>query len=110
MRPFIDGVTLVIWAWATWWIPLLVIFGVWEHGVHRVPLTYTPLLWSMVFPLGMYSLATARLSLAADFSALHTGARGMMWIALAVWIATALALIVATWRSLRGRVGATSAS
>jgi tellurite resistance protein TehA-like permease len=102
MRPFIDGVTLVIWAWATWWIPLLVIFGVWKHGVHRVPLTYTPLLWSMVFPLGMYSLATARLSLAADFPPLHIGARGMMWIALAVWIVTALALIVATWRSVSG--------
>jgi tellurite resistance protein TehA-like permease len=99
MRPFIDGVTLVIWAWATWWIPLLVIFGVWTHGVHRVPLRYTPLLWSMVFPLGMYSVATARLSLAADFAPLRTGARGMMWIALSVWIATALALVVATWRS-----------
>ncbi|MBV8747350.1 MAG: tellurite resistance/C4-dicarboxylate transporter family protein [Xanthobacteraceae bacterium] len=111
MRSFIDGVTLVIWAWATWWIPLLVIFGIWKHGVHRVPLGYTPLLWSMVFPLGMYSLATARLSLAADFSALHTGARGMMWIALAVWIATALALIVATWRSVlagSSRAAATS--
>jgi hypothetical protein len=47
----------------------------------------------------MYSLATARLSLAADFAPLRTGARGMMWIALAVWIATALALVVATWRS-----------
>jgi tellurite resistance protein TehA-like permease len=101
MRPFIDGVTLMIWAWATWWIPLLVIFGVWKHGVHRVPLTYTPLLWSMVFPLGMYSLATARLSLAADFPPLRTGARGMMWLALAVWIVTALALVVATWRSLQ---------
>jgi hypothetical protein len=21
MRPFIEGVTLVLWAWATWWIP-----------------------------------------------------------------------------------------
>jgi tellurite resistance protein TehA-like permease len=21
MRPFIDGVTLIVWAWATWWIP-----------------------------------------------------------------------------------------
>jgi tellurite resistance protein TehA-like permease len=101
MRPFIDAVTLMVWAWATWWIPLLVIFGIWKHGVHRVPLTYTPLLWSMVFPLGMYSLATARLSLAADFPPLHTGARGMMWLALAVWVATALALMVATWRSLR---------
>src|SRR5262249_36896953 len=27
MRPFIDGVTLIMWAWATWWIPLLLLFG-----------------------------------------------------------------------------------
>jgi hypothetical protein len=50
MRPFIDAVTLMVWAWATWWIPLLVMFGAWKRGVHRVPLTYTPLLWCMVFP------------------------------------------------------------
>src|SRR5262249_45786412 len=29
MRPFIDGVTLIMWAWATWWIPLLLLLGVW---------------------------------------------------------------------------------
>src|SRR6516165_2941256 len=40
MRPFIDGVTLIMWAWATWWIPLLLLFGIWKHGVCRVPLTY----------------------------------------------------------------------
>ncbi len=54
MTPFIDGVTLTIWGWATLWIPVLVIFGIWKHGVRGVPLTYTPLLWSIVFPLGMY--------------------------------------------------------
>jgi tellurite resistance protein TehA-like permease len=27
-RPFIDGVTLIIWAWATWWIPLLVLLAI----------------------------------------------------------------------------------
>ncbi|HWV97529.1 MAG TPA: tellurite resistance/C4-dicarboxylate transporter family protein, partial [Xanthobacteraceae bacterium] len=43
MRPFVDGATLVMWAWATWWIPLLVAFGIWTHGVHRLPLAYTPL-------------------------------------------------------------------
>jgi len=42
MRPFIDGVTLIMWAWATWWIPLL-LFGVWKHGVCRVSLAYTPM-------------------------------------------------------------------
>ena len=56
MRPFIDGVTLIMWAWATWWISLLLLFGIWKHGVCRVPLTYTPMFWSLVFPLGMYAL------------------------------------------------------
>jgi len=42
MRPFMDGVTLIMWAWATWWIPLL-LFGVWKRGVCRVPLAYTPM-------------------------------------------------------------------
>lgn len=27
-RPFIEGVTMLIWAWGTWWIPMLVLFGV----------------------------------------------------------------------------------
>jgi tellurite resistance protein TehA-like permease len=101
MRPFIDGVTLLLWAWATWWIPLLVLFGIWKHGVCRVPLAYTPALWSLVFPLGMYALASLRLSLAADFPPLRLLSRGMVWVALAAWIATAAGLALASWRSLR---------
>lgn len=45
--------SLLLWAWATWWIPLLVIFGVWRHLVHCQPLRYHPMYWSLVFPLGM---------------------------------------------------------
>ena len=101
MRPFIDGMTLIVWAWATWWIPLLVVLGIWKHGIRRVLLTYTPMLWSLVFPLGMYALTTARLSLAADFAPLRQIADAMMWIALVVWTATAAGLAVASWRSLR---------
>ncbi|MGZ5906856.1 MAG: tellurite resistance/C4-dicarboxylate transporter family protein [Reyranella sp.] len=101
MRPFIDGVTLSMWAWATWWIPLLLFLGVWKHGVRRVPLTYTPLLWSLVFPLGMYALASLRLSLAADFPPLSDISRVMVWVALAAWAATAAGLVVASWRSFR---------
>jgi tellurite resistance protein TehA-like permease len=101
MKPFIDGVTLIMWVWATWWIPLLVLLGIWKHGVNRVPLSYTPMFWSMVFPLGMYALASLRLSLAADFAPLRTVSLAMVWIALAVWAATASGLIVSSWRSLR---------
>lgn len=101
MRPFIDGMTLIIWAWATWWIPLLLLFGIWKHGVCRVPVTYTPMLWSLVFPLGMYALASLRLSLAADFPPLSAVSHTMVWIALAAWTATFAGLVTASWRSLR---------
>jgi tellurite resistance protein TehA-like permease len=101
VRPFIEGVTLVMWAWATWWIPLLVLFGIWKHGVRRVPLTYTPALWTILFPLGMYSVASLRLSLAADFPPLRTVSLGMLWISVAAWIATVIGLAVSSWRSFR---------
>jgi tellurite resistance protein TehA-like permease len=102
MRPFIDGVTLIMWAWATWWIPLLLLFGVWKHGVRRVPLTYTPMLWSLVFPLGMYALASLRLSLAADFPPLKAISHAMVWIAFVTWAATFAALVIACRQSFRG--------
>jgi len=101
MRPFIDGVTLIMWAWATWWIPLLLLFGIWKHGICRVPLTYTPMFWSLVFPLGMYALASLRLSLAADFPPLRSISHAMVWVALAAWAATGFAFASASWRSVR---------
>jgi tellurite resistance protein TehA-like permease len=93
MRPFIDGVTLIVWAWGTWWIPLLVSFGVWKHVVCRVPLAYGPALWSLVFPLGMYSVATFRFSLATQFPVLQTVGRGFVWVAAAAWLASMGAMI-----------------
>ncbi|HET9820231.1 MAG TPA: tellurite resistance/C4-dicarboxylate transporter family protein, partial [Burkholderiaceae bacterium] len=84
-RPFVEGVTMMIWAWGTWWIPMLVIFGLWKHGANRLPVRYEPTMWSMVFPLGMYTVASARLGLAADFAPLRWIAQGMIWVALAAW-------------------------
>ena len=61
LLPFIKGATLLFWATATWWIPMLLILGVWRHIVKRFPLRYDPLYFGAVFPLGMYSVATARM-------------------------------------------------
>ena len=91
-----------------WWIPLLILFGIWKHGVCRVPITYTPMLWSLVFPLGMYALASLRLSLASDFPPLRTISLTMVWVALAVWAATSAGLVVTMWKSWR-RFSAASA-
>lgn len=101
MRPFIDGITLIMWAWATWWIPLLLLFGIWKHGVYRIPLAYTPMFWSLVFPLGMYALASLRLSLAAEFTPLRAISEAMVWIALAAWAATLFGFASASWRGFR---------
>jgi tellurite resistance protein TehA-like permease len=84
-RPFIDGATMMLWAWATWWLPMLVIFGLWKHGANRLPVRYEPTMWSLVFPLGMYAVASARLGLAAEFPPLHWIAQIMIWVALAAW-------------------------
>jgi tellurite resistance protein TehA-like permease len=84
-RPFIDGVTMLLWAWATWWIPMLVIFGIWKHAANRLPMSYEPSMWSLVFPLGMYAVASARFGLTADFEPLQWIASAMIWVALAAW-------------------------
>jgi tellurite resistance protein TehA-like permease len=102
MRPFVNGTTLILWAWATWWIPLLVIFGVWRHVARRYPLTYAPMYWSLVFPLGMYAVATYRLSLASDFEPIEIFSQVMVWVALVAWIATMAGLV----GSLRAKVRA----
>lgn len=104
-RPFIDGVTLIMWAWATWWIPMLLLFGAWKHIVNRAPLAYEPVLWSIVFPLGMYAVASARLGLAAEFPPLRWISMGMIWLALAAWVAVLVGWAL-RWKSPPTRMGA----
>jgi tellurite resistance protein TehA-like permease len=61
MLPFITGLTVMFWATATWWIPMLLVLGVWRHYVRRFPITYDPLYWGLVFPMGMYAVCTFQL-------------------------------------------------
>jgi len=95
LRPFLMGATLLFWAFATWWIPLLLIMGVWRHGVQRVPLRYDPQFWALVFPIGMYSAATTRLIQALDLSFGVWIAVAAYWGALVAWLITAVAMVAA---------------
>jgi tellurite resistance protein TehA-like permease len=85
LLPFIKGLTLLFWATATWWIPMLVILGVWRHVYRRFPLRYDPLYWGAVFPLGMYTVCTFRVAGMVDEPALLIIPRVFLYIALGAW-------------------------
>jgi tellurite resistance protein TehA-like permease len=90
---FVEGFSYALWAFGTWWIPLLIVLGLWRHAWHHWPLTYEPTLWSVVFPLGMYSVATLSFGKAAHLAFMEPLARFMLWVAVVAWVAVAAAFL-----------------
>jgi len=88
LQPFIGGFTLFFWATGTWWIPLLVIVGFWRHVIERVPIAYDAQYWSLVFPLGMYTVATFVFANATGISFLLIIPHIFVYIAMLAWAIT----------------------
>jgi tellurite resistance protein TehA-like permease len=95
LLPFVKGMTLLFWSTATWWIPMLLVLGVWRHVYRRVPLTYDPLYWGAVFPIGMYTVCTWRLSAALGLPSLAAIPRVTIYAAIAAWSLTFVGLVLA---------------
>jgi tellurite resistance protein TehA-like permease len=91
----VAGSSVMLWAFGTWLVPLLLILGVWRHVRHRVPLAYEPEMWSMVFPIGMYGVASRELGAALHVPWLVTLGQDEAWLALAAWAAVLLAMMLA---------------
>jgi tellurite resistance protein TehA-like permease len=106
--PFLRGFTLLFWATATWWIPMLLILGVWRHVVRRHPIHYDTLYWGAVFPLGMYSVCTFRLSQWTGTPFLPAIARTFLFIAFAAWAAAFIGMarqLVSSMRRIAPEAG-----
>jgi tellurite resistance protein TehA-like permease len=101
----VSGLTYLLWAFGVWWVPLLVIFGLWRHVVHRVPMRYEAAMWSIVFPLGMYSVASAHFGLAAHLPLLVTIGELGAGIAGAAWLLAMAAMVMAAVGWARAREG-----
>ncbi len=101
LLPFLKGFTVFYWATGTWWIPMLVVLAVWRHIYCRFPLSYDPLYWGAVFPLGMYTVSTFEMAHAMDLEFLLTIPSVFVYVSLAAWAITFGAFLMSVWRLRR---------
>lgn len=92
-RALIAGMPVVFWCFATWLIPALVAAGVWRHTIKRVPLGYSPALWSIVSPLGMYAVASTYLGRADHLPIIEAIGAAWIWVALMAWAIVFVAML-----------------
>lgn len=100
LHPFISGLTLLFWAAATFWIPLLLLLGGWRHLVQRLPVRYATEYWAIVFPLGMYSVASSRLHDDIGWPLLTVFGQIFGYAALAAWALATVGMARALSREL----------
>lgn len=94
LLPFLKGFIALYWATATWWIPMLLILGVWRHGVRKFNFAYDPLYWGLVFPLGMYSVCTYKMALIFNITPLLMISRIFLMAAVAAWLLTFMNMLM----------------
>src|SRR5699024_10963667 len=101
-RELAAGTSVIFWVFGTWLIPVLIAAGYWRHIVHRLPLRYDATLWSIIFPLGMYAVASHYLGSESvdDLPLVKTIADIEVWVALAAWSAVFLGMCVHLVRTL----------
>ena len=97
-RPLLIGVAVVLWAFSSWLIPLLLALGVWRHALRRIPLRYDVGWWNLVFPIGMYAVTTHELGRATGSSWMTSTGRWEVWVAAVVWVVVFAAMVSALLR------------
>lgn len=80
----VRAITVVTWLLASGWIPVLVFAGIRRIGSH--PATSPFAWWAMVFPLGMYGVATHALSVETSWGPLSAVSLVFFWTALTAWL------------------------
>lgn len=99
-RELIAGTSVVVWAFATWLIPVLVAAGWWRHASGRVPLRYEAPQWAIIFPLGMYAVAGIYLGDADRLPVVGFIGASELWVAFAGWLLLLIAMAAHLWQTV----------
>ena len=98
LLPFLKGLTLLFWATATWWMPLLLMLGAWRHVVKAVPADLRPRLLGGGLPARhVHRLHLSHLARSSTCRSWTRSRPVFVWVALAAWAATFGGLVVETW-------------
>ncbi len=97
------GAEFILWAWGSWLIPLLLLAGVWRLAQNRGRFFYAATVWGMVFPMGMYAVASASLSTVDRLPVADI--IGRVWVAVAavVWLVCFIAMVAHNIREAKDR-------
>jgi tellurite resistance protein TehA-like permease len=86
-------VTFLAWVLASLWIPVLLYAEMWRVDQVVGSLRYQGGWWAAVFPLGMYSAASAATAVELHLRSLSTISLVFFWIAVTVWTLVAAGLL-----------------
>lgn len=100
-RPVVTSLAILFWTLATALIPLLAMLTAWT--VMRRPFPgrwprYRPEAWAVVFPLGMYAMASLELGRAAGVPLIHGLGAAAVWPATAAWALVAITMAASPFR------------
>lgn len=99
-RGLVAGASVVFWAFASWLLPVLIAAGCWRHLVKKVPLSYEPGLWGVIFPLGMYAVAGIYLGRADRLPVVELIGRTELWVAVGAFAVTIGGMLFHLWMTL----------
>lgn len=99
-RDLIAGLAVVVWAFATWLVPVLVAAGWWRHVRRGVPLRYEAASWSIIFPLGMYAVAGIYLGRADDLPVVEAIGSAGLKVAFVAWLLTTVVMLRHLFRTV----------
>lgn len=107
VRPLIAATVVIFWTFCAWLIPLLLGAGVWRHVLRKVPLRYVAALWSMVFPIGMFAVASISMGRADGLPLAERIGHVGLAVAVIVWAIVFTAMLhrigQVLWATLRWR-------